>query len=219
MKKERVHLALEHVWEITTEHGTRHLIDLRDGMTLRMRLPGEGRPAHPHDESWQSRVGMIHHRDMAETGEFDRHEVVIGEPFKVAGPGFGDWYVSTPVVSARVLEEREIPDLGDHVAHTGDTADEVRAERRRWRVRQQLRGKLLRSRESGNDSLWRIHATAARAETLQRSGYSWEQIDQMIDLGRGEDRRKVWAALERIMNQDEDCVDVARSILDEEDDL
>lgn len=121
-EKQRVQLTAGRVWELTTETGTRHLVDLRDpdGGVLRMRVPGEGRPEHRLDGRWQGRVGTVHHLETAEKEDWDRgHEVVIGEPCEIPGPGFGDCHVTMDIVAARALDEDEIPPLGE-VAYEPD---------------------------------------------------------------------------------------------------
>ncbi|WP_235171991.1 hypothetical protein [Rhodococcus erythropolis] len=112
---QRITLTPGRVWEITTEHGTRHLVDLRypDEGVRRMRIPGPGRPEHSLDGQWQGRVGTVHHREMAETGDWDRgHEIVIGEPCILLGPSFSDWHRTAPVIAVRTLREDEVPPLG-----------------------------------------------------------------------------------------------------------
>lgn len=49
--QQRVTFTLGQVWDLVTEHGTRHLIDPRDprGSLRRTRIPGAGRPEHPLD--------------------------------------------------------------------------------------------------------------------------------------------------------------------------
>lgn len=110
VRPRRVALAPGRIWEITTEHRTRHLLDLPDGRARRMRLPGVGRPEHPLDGWWQGRVGIVHHPGMAEADDWGRgHEVIVGEPPILLGPGFGDRYVTAFVVAVRYLDADEIP--------------------------------------------------------------------------------------------------------------
>lgn len=118
---EHVKLTPGQVWEITTEHGTRHLVDLRDpDKVRRMRIPGEGRPAHSRDGQWQGHIGIVHRREMAENGDWSRgHEVVIGERCIMPGPGFGPEHVTTWVVGVRALEEDEVPPTDSVDEQTG----------------------------------------------------------------------------------------------------
>lgn len=101
-----VHLADGHLWEITTENGTRHLIDLRDPDTgiRRMRLPGPGRD-RGEDNVWITRIGAIYHQAMEDADDYSRNEVVIGEPCRFTGPGFGEWWMTTTVVAVRKVDE------------------------------------------------------------------------------------------------------------------
>lgn len=118
LDERRVALTPGWIWELTTEHGTRHLLDLRDGRARRMRLPAVGRPEHPLDGRWQGRVGIVHHPGMAEVDDWGRgHEVVVGEPVILPGPGFGDRHVTTLVVAVRALEADEIPPVVGDVAY------------------------------------------------------------------------------------------------------
>lgn len=56
----QVSLTRSRVCELTTEYGTRHLIDLRDPEnTFCMPLPGPSRSAHDLDGRWQARVGGV----------------------------------------------------------------------------------------------------------------------------------------------------------------
>lgn len=89
-----------------TEYGTRHLVDLRDPENIsRMCLPGPSRSAHDLDGRWQARVGGV--------GEF----VTIGQRMRFLGPGWQDWYLTSFVLSARVLAEDEIPEPTGPVAY------------------------------------------------------------------------------------------------------
>lgn len=101
-----VELTPGHLWEITTENGTRHLIDLRDLDTgaRQMRVPGPGRE-RAEDNVWITRVGAIYHRAMEEADEFGRNEVVVGEPCCITGPGFGDWWLTTTVVAVQTVDD------------------------------------------------------------------------------------------------------------------
>lgn len=110
-----VQLTHGHVWELITESGTRHLVDLRDpeGRVRRMRIPGSGRPVHRLDGRWQGRVSTVHHREMEESDDWGRgHEVVVGEPAIIPGPGVGDWHRTSSVLAVRALDENEVPPLG-----------------------------------------------------------------------------------------------------------
>lgn len=101
-----VELTDGHVWEITTENGTRHLIDLRDrdGGARRMRIPGPGRE-RGEDNGWIGRIGAICHRAMDDADDYNRNEVVVGEPCRIYGPGFGDWWTTTTVIAVRKISD------------------------------------------------------------------------------------------------------------------
>ncbi|MDR2323278.1 MAG: hypothetical protein LBE60_16710 [Microbacterium sp.] len=90
------------VWEITTEHGTRHLLDYRDldEGRYRMRVPGQQSSAHALDGIWQARVGPI-------------DEVTLGGQLTFRGPGIRDWHTTSRVVSVRVLPDDEVPPLAE----------------------------------------------------------------------------------------------------------
>lgn len=115
-EKERVPLARGRVWELLTENGTRHLVDLRDpeGRTRRMRVPGPGRGEHEFDGQWQGRVGLVRHHEMESMQDWSRgDEVIVGESAAFTGPGWRDWFTTTTVVAVRALDDTEVPPLGE----------------------------------------------------------------------------------------------------------
>lgn len=103
-----------HIWELTTEHGTRILVDLpeRLGGWQWMRLPAT-RPDGTENRSrtdgrWQ-RLGTIsssiqatEHEDMLAEMKTGFH-IALGQPVRMYR-GMNDWWDSTPVVSVRRID-------------------------------------------------------------------------------------------------------------------
>ena len=106
-------LRWSHIWELTTEHGTRILVDLpeRLGGWQWMRLPAT-RPDCTENRSrtdgrWQ-RLGTIsssiqatEHEDMLAEMKTGFH-IELGQPVRLYR-GMNDWWDSTPVVSVRPI--------------------------------------------------------------------------------------------------------------------
>lgn len=82
-----------------------------------------------------------------------------------------------------------------------------------------LREKLRADRDRG-DRRWWIYSIAARIEALQEAGLPWSRIDEQLDLsGRapvGWSPEEIHGHWNRILNQDDDLVAAARSILEDE---
>lgn len=98
----------EHVWEVTTVHGTRILIDPGEESRW-MRIPvigDDGRlNLHPLDGRWR-RLWTAYPIDCrGRRGGFD---IEVGKPLRIH-IGINEWWDTTTVVAVRALSGEEIP--------------------------------------------------------------------------------------------------------------
>lgn len=91
------------VWEVTTERGTRQILDLDEGIW--MRLPGEA-SFNPYrtDHQWQ----RLLHFASGQYGADAFGEVWLGRPLRI-WISRSEWWTTTWVQSVRELREEEVP--------------------------------------------------------------------------------------------------------------
>lgn len=112
-ESEHITLTRGVVWELTTENGTRHLIDLREGRMRRMRIPADPNSGIPAlNNRWLPPLISIWPVDYDECRQFGPSrrrenatdfEVQVGRAAYILSYPRGMWDLTTNVVDVRVF--------------------------------------------------------------------------------------------------------------------